>query len=170
MDDVPDPPALALSCLAQLRGVQRDAWIDADLIDRAASLDRLRAIQALAHELAQDIEGELAATMEADVLDLAGMRLVRSEGTSSSWRNEHSSQVMRDDLSLAVATNVALDVGTGEVDPIKRNIAVATMRTALEAIPSFSSLNKRGRERLGLRMGDYRTTYKVAVLTQEEPS
>ena len=73
------------------------------------------------------------------------------------WRDGDAGRRMREDLAAAVASEVALDVATGEVDPMKRNVALAALRVAYEAIPSFSSLKQAGRERLKLRISDYRT-------------
>jgi hypothetical protein len=94
--------------------------------------------------------------MDEDEVTFPGVgRLVRSEKLTTKWRDKSSGEQMRDDLATAVASAVALDVATGEVDPMKRNVALAAIRTAYEAIPSFNNLKVAGRKRLGLRMDDY---------------
>lgn len=153
-----DPTALALSTLAELRGVNEEDWTHGTLTELGLRLHRLRAMQAFLQELIAEIEESAAADMETETMDIPGLgRLRREEKTSESWRAENSGAQMRDDLAVAVAQSVAMDNATGEIDPMKRNVAMAAMRLAYEAIPSFSTLKVAGRSRLGLHIGDYRS-------------
>lgn len=167
MSEEIDPGTVVLVALAELRGMRPDAWTEGSLFEQAVRLDRLNALIGLAREAAEQIEESLVPTMEEDIVVLPGVgRLVRDEKTSSTWRSGNSAAQMRDDLATAVAQSVAVDVATGEVDPTKRNVAVHALRVAFRAIPSFSSLNKAGRDELGLHIGDYRsysTHYKVTL-------
>lgn len=162
-----EPAGTTLAVYALLQGIPPDAWIDGTVIDQGIRLDRLRALQGLAHFLAQEIEDTLIGAMDSDHVDLPGIgRLVRSETSSSKWSTEHASDRMREDLARAVATSIALDIATGAIDTTRRNIALAAINAAYEAIPSFSSLKVAGRSRFGLHIGDYRTystSYKVTV-------
>ena len=167
-----DPTALALSTLAELQDVPAEDWTHGTLTDLGLRLHRLRAMQAFLRELILDIEETVVADMETDTMDVPGVGRIRREETiSSAWRTEGASEQMRDDLATAVAQSVAVDNASGEIDQMKRNVAMATMRLAYEAIPSFSTLKVAGRSRLGLHMGDYRsfdTAYKVRIEADQE--
>lgn len=157
MDDAIDPGTVVLSALAELRGMKPDTWTEGTIFERAVRLDRINALVGLVKEAAEQIEESLIPSMVDDVVPVAGVgRLVREEKWTSTWRTGNSSQQMRDDLANAVAQSVALDVATGDIDPMKRNVALHALRIAYRAIPSFSNLNKAGREELGLHIGDYR--------------
>lgn len=160
-----DPAAALLGMIAELRSFRPEHW-DGDLLTRALAYSRLRFLAALCTENAEALEADLAASMETDDVQAGPLRLHREPTTRSAWRHKDSGRQMREDLAQAIAASLALDMATGEINPVIRNIVVATMRAAYEAIPSFSSLNKAGRERFGLRVGDYRefsTVYKVTV-------
>src|SRR5262245_30226161 len=166
-DNEPDLEAVVLSCIAQLLPVPLDEWTNGNLRELGIRYHRLRALMNICRFAADEIEEDLAATMETDIVDVPGVgRLLRSEVHPSSWRADNSAEQMRDDLARAVAQSIALDIATGEIDEMKRNVAMATMRAAYEAIPSFSSLKQAGRRRFGLMIGDYRTydtRYRVTV-------
>jgi hypothetical protein len=161
-----DPATTALAVLAELAGIPEDDWLDGPVSDVGLRYHRLLAVERLVHSLCESLQLQLVDSMDSDLVGFPGGRLVRTEVNSSAWKTKDSGKQLRDDLTRAVADNIALDVATGDMDPIKRNVARATMLLALEAIPSFSNLNKAGRERLGLQMSyyrDYGTTYKVTV-------
>lgn len=168
----PDPASLVLGYLAELRGIPPEDWTDGPVTDRALRLARLDALSILVSFLAAELETDLIDSMETDTVDIpGGGRLVRSETSSSTWNGEHASEQMRHDLALAVATALAVDVATGAIDTGRRNIALAAVNAAYEAIPSFSSLKVAGRKRFGLEIGDYRTystSYKVHVEQEED--
>lgn len=172
MDDVIDPGTVVLTALAELRPMAPDTWTDGPIFERAVRLDRINSLVALLLDAREQIEESLIPSMVDDVVPVAGVgRLVREEKWSSTWRTGNSSQQMRDDLAAAVATSVALDVATGDIDQMKRNVALAALRVAYRAIPSFSSLNKAGREELGLHIGDYRASnsyYRVTLQPEED--
>ena len=167
-----EPAGMTLAILALLRGIPDDRWTDGPVTDRGIRLHRLLALGAVIDDLTDQINESLIGDMEGDVVDVPGMgRLHREEVTSSAWSDSHARERMQDDLTQAVARVVARDVATGEVNPMKRNVAIHTMRTALAAIPSFSTLLKAGRTQLGLHIDDYRTYathYKVTVEAIED--
>ena len=166
-----DPITLVTSHLDQLRN-NEDEWLEGTVVDRGLLLARLRRLASTVASIADEVEESLVGSMETEVVEVPGLlRMERTESRRSTWHDEASPSRMRDDLAGAVAIDVALDVGTGELDPVKRNIALATMRAAYEALPSFSSLKQAGARRFGLNIGNYRafsTTYKVMVETLEE--
>lgn len=167
-----EPAGLTLAVLALLRGVPADDWLEGDHRDLAITLHRLRVLQGLAHERADEIQQQLVDSMETDDEIAPGLGVIhREETTSSRWKDKSAAEDLRQNLSTAVADTIARDVASGELDQMKRNVALATMRLALEAIPAFSSLNKAGRERLGILISDYReysTGYKISIEAVED--
>ena len=174
-DDLPfetdEPAGLTIAVIGLLRGVPEDAWTEGPLADVALRLHRLRVLIELLGDRANQCELTLVDSMEGDTAVVPHVGVVRrEEKVSSAWNSQHASARLRDDLTQAVANSIATDIGTGDIDPMKRNIARATMNLALQAIPAFSSLNKAGRERLGLHIGDYRTYathYKIAIEAED---
>lgn len=163
---VPDPAALVLGYLAEIRGIHADDWTEGTVDELGLRLQRVRVLQGVLHRIGQDIEDTVVASMTEDTAAFPGGQLHRNEVRSSAWIDDSASERMRDDLAAAVAYEVALDVASGEVDPMKRNVALRAIRTAYEVIPSFSALKTAGQRRLGLHIGDYRsfgTTYKIAI-------
>lgn len=172
MTDAIDPAALVLGYLAELRGVTLDDWTEGPVGERGLRLHRLRVLADLLATRISAVEQSLADSMETDRIDVPSLgQLVREEVVRERWKGDGAGERLRDDLAMAVAQDVAMDVGTGELDPIKRNVALATMRAAYDAIPSFSSLKVAGRRRFGLHIADYRdysTGYKVTVISLED--
>ena len=162
-----EPGAIVLGYLAELRGIKPDAWTEGTLFDLAMRLDRVSAAEALLHEIRGWLETVLAESMDADEVPVPGIGVARrTEAKRSTWRYPEAGEQMREDLSVAVAKEVSLDVATGEMDPMKRNVALHALRVAYEAIPSFSSLKVAGQRRLRLKLGDYRsfeTYYTVKI-------
>jgi hypothetical protein len=166
-----DPGTVVLVALAELRGIPEDAWTDGPVSDRAMRLDRALALMQMLKEGIRDIELSLIDSMEEDEVIVTGVgKLVRSRASSAVWKDKESSKRLRDDLAAAVAQEIALDVATGEMDPMKRNVALATLRLAYEAIPSFATVKVAGRDRLGIDIFDYRvyTSYHTVSLITEE--
>lgn len=169
---MPDPTDLTRVLIDDLLNIDEDAWTEGTLDEVALRLYRLQSLGRICEHLAAACEQTVIDSMETDSMTVTGLgKVTRVEKTSSAWNGEHASARLRDDLTQAVATNIATDIATGDIDPVKRNIARAAMNLAFEAIPSFSSLNKPGRERLGLHIGDYRTyatSYKIAIDADKE--
>jgi len=116
--------------------------------------------------IANEIEVELAARMETDELPTrGGVMLYRTYTRRSAWRDEHASEILREDLRESVTKKLAVDIATGEIDQAKRNIARAAITMLYEAIPAFSSLKNAGARTLGLRIDDYRTFTDVVKVT-----
>lgn len=154
----PDAGALVLAALAELRGIKSEQWVEGTVRDRAIVLDRVRELSRVLADATTELELSLIDSMESDELLVPGVGLFkRVPSRSSTWRDGDASRRMRKDLARAVADHIALDVATGELDEGKRNVALATMREALDVIPAFSSLKQGSRERFGLDIEDYRT-------------
>ena len=167
MENEIDPGTVVLVAVAELNGIPDDSWIEGDVFDRAVRLDRATYLIELLKERTRDLELSLADSMEEDQMLVPGVgKLTRSEKKSWSWRDGHAGERMREDLAIAVATEVALDVATREVDLEKRNVALEALRVAYDAIPSFSTLKNAGARRLRLKVGDYRVcseSYAVRI-------
>lgn len=154
-----EPAAILLGQVAEIQGIAPDTWTEGTVSEVALRLDRVEYLIAKLNEISGWLETVLTESMEEDAFELPGIGLFhRQEKKRSTWRYKHSGEQLRNDLAAAVAADVSMDVATGELDPLKRNIALATMRAAYEAIPSFSSINVPGRKRFGLDLEDYRTT------------
>jgi hypothetical protein len=152
-----DPATALLSALQETRVIPDDAWTEGGMFDLALRLDRVNALAEILNKVKGYLETELADRMEADDVPIHGVGLLhRAPAWRSTWRTKDSGNQMREDLARAVATQVALDVATGDVDQMKRNVALHALRTAYEVIPSFSSLKVAGARRLGLDESDYR--------------
>ena len=136
--------------------------------------ERYLAARALANEftaIGDAIELELAARMETDEVPVRGVGvLVRGAEKRSAWRDKHASAEFRYQTGLAVVREIALDIATGELEPVKRNVAQATVDLMLDVIPAFSSVKARGRA-LGIHPDEYRTVsevYRVTVDTAQQ--
>ena len=152
---------------ALMEALAREDPLAGETTRLAALLQDARALAAALKLLIADAELELAARMESDHVVVPGVGvLVRGYDERSQWRDEHSSELLRTDITEAIAKRLALDIGTGEVDQVKVNIAREALRVAWDVIPSFSSV-KRPAGRLGIHIDDYRTITKVARVTIE---
>ena len=171
MDDQVDPASLLLGYLAELRGYELDEWTDGSIEERGLRLHRLRVLVELLNDRISAVEESLSGSMEYDRIRMPYGELVREETSRERWKDDGANERLRDDLAEAVAVDIAMDVATGEIDPMKRNVALAALRAAYVAIPSFSSLKVDGRRRFHLSLGDYReslTGYKVTVIAAED--
>lgn len=103
-----------------------------------------------------ELSAELAARMEADDVEVPGVGVLRrSWKRRSEWANDTSGEDLRRDVRDAVVRDLALDLRTGELDTVTRNIAGAAVDAVFEILPAPSSI-KQSAKRYGLRIGDYR--------------
>lgn len=168
MDDPStEPLALAEQAIGWLKSVEADAWVEGGVPGNAAMLRTLRALRDVVDERVGWLETVLIDSMEDDEVGVRGVgRVVRRKVPRTTWINKASGENMRRDLRNAVAADIALDIETGEIDERKRNIALATMTAAYEAIPAFSDVKKSGLFRFRLNMDDYRHTdygYRIEI-------
>lgn len=169
MDDA-EPATAAFVALSEMKAVNPNTWTEGTLFDLAMRLERVKALKAHMTEVETWLELSLAERMETDEVPIPGVGLLkRSRASRSVWKFEHSAQQMREDLAKCVANEVALDVATGEFDEMKRNVVLAAMRVAYDAIPSFSNLKVAGQRRLNIHIWDYRETEYYNRVTLEEP-
>lgn len=118
-------------------------------------------------KLRDDLELELSARMDADMVTLPGIGyLSRTREATSRWKDKDSGDILRHDLREAIATRLASNIRTGEMDDMTRNVVRLAIDAAYEVIPAFSSIKAAGRK-LGIDVGDYRefgVRYRVAVI------
>lgn len=165
---VTDEPSRHLqAALIETSNTTADDWTEGMLAELALRLSRVSALARKLAELQMWLEIELVDRMETDTVPVPGLgTLHRSPSNNSTWKHGGAGEELRTDLARAVADEIALDVATGELDPIKRNIALATLRAAYEAIPAFSSLKAAGPKRFGVHISEYRdysTSYRVTL-------
>lgn len=166
-----EPAAIVLGALMEIRNIKPDDWTDGPVFDLAYRLDRVEGLITTLQEIASWLELVLSESMIEDDLPIPGIGyLHRQEKQRSTWRYPGASDEMRQNLAEAVASDVARDVATGEIDPMKRNVALAALRAAYEAIPSFSSIKVPGRIRFHVDLEDYRTaeTYYTVKIERAE--
>ena len=137
---------------------------DGELVDLARRLATANAAMACLKSIAEALTMELAARVESETTTVEGFGLIeRGYSRRSAWAQSDSADLLRHDLGEAVVAKVALDLATGELDPVKRNIARAAVSELWEVLPAFSSL-KRGAHRLGIHIDEYRTFSDVPVV------
>jgi hypothetical protein len=106
--------------------------------------------------------------METDRVTVPHVGWLRRVPTKrSEWRDERSAEDFRHAIAETVVREIALDLATGEVDPVKRNIARATINEMYDIIPSFSDVKARGR-RLGIDVSDFRS-YSTVMKVEFDP-
>jgi hypothetical protein len=112
------------------------------------------------------LETDMVSRMEEDHQPVRGLGLMRRyKAKQTAWRDGSASADFRRDVGDVVVNHVAMDIATGELDPVKRNIARATVATLYEVIPAFSSVKARG-QAMGIDLDQYRATtetYKIAL-------
>lgn len=167
----PELATMLAAFIDQIDYIALDTWTEGPVDELGIRLHRARVLQGILHRIDEELEEALIPAMDTDIVGFPGGRLHREETRRSTWTDGEAGERMRDDLAAAVARTIAMDNATGEIDSMKRMVALHTMRTAYEAIPSFSTLLKAGRTRLGLRLGDYRrydTGYRITIDTEED--
>lgn len=147
---------------------------DGTIDDLARRLDLIERIQAVLREMHEHVTETLIAEMEDEtVLTGSGMlRRVERRG-SSKWNDDDAADRMRSDIVRAIADDIALDVATGEMDPMKRNVASAAVSSLLADLGKSWRLLVAGQRRLGVWENEYKTsgavTYRVELEGTDEP-
>lgn len=143
---------------------------DGELADLARRLSTAQRAMAVLRTMAEDLTLEISARVESDLTPVPGVGVIeRGYTRRSNWKDEHSSERLRHDLGEAVVTTISLDLATGELDPVKRNISRATVSALMECLPAFSSI-KQPAHRFGIRIGEYRDYGDVPVVRIREDS
>jgi hypothetical protein len=168
-----DPTATSAAILDSLEATPRGSWTEGPFDDVARRFALLTRVTAVVHELLGDLNDQLVASMEDDAMAVPGVGvLAREKVVRSSWKDKTASADLRENLIQNAARTVAADIGTGDVDEVKRNIATAALTLAFSAVPSFDKLTQAGAKALGMRISDYRDysdAYKVKITDPLEP-
>lgn len=152
-----------------------DEATDGTIDDLARRLDMIDRTQAVLREARDGIVLALAENMEEDtVLTGVGMIRRKERRPSKQWRDDEAVDRFHDDLVRAVADEQALDTATGEMDPMKRNVAAATARALLGNLSRSWNLRIDGQRRFGIYERDYRSAqgapvYSITIEGTDEP-
>lgn len=122
----------------------------------AQRLDMCRRILQSATLIRNALEVAIAEAMPENTMVEGGLRIVRERANRSAWKDAHASERMRTDIEHLVASRLALDVGTGEVDAERRNIISHAIHELLTDVLPAPSTMKAGARKYGLRLADYR--------------
>lgn len=156
--------SLAMQVSALLTMSESGDVTDGDLPDLAQRLSTAQEAVEQLRLLAEMLSMEISARVEVDLTPVPGVGVIQRGYTRrSKWREDYSADELRKDIGQAVTRAIAMDIATGELDPIKRNVARATIDALWEIVPSFSGV-KQPAHRYGIRIGDYREFSDVAVV------
>jgi len=128
---------------------------------------------AKAQEIRDALEVALVEAMPEDTLTMGDITVRREKAKRWSWKDAHSGERMREDIGQMVASKLALDPMTGEVDPMRRNLIVHTINELWALLPAPSSMKVEGAKRFDLSIFDYRTLSQpdvIKVTPREEPT
>jgi hypothetical protein len=171
MPDHPDPERACAEFIGALEHIAAEEWIDGPVPDIGRRLAMARWILVRIQRAVNDMSDALALSMEEDSLTVDGFGILkRTPIKSSRWRYEESAQRLRDDVRDAVVSSIAMDIATGEVDPVKRNIARVAIDRVWDIVPSFSTIKAAGRS-YDLDINEYRdfVTVNKIELYEELP-
>jgi hypothetical protein len=121
----------------------------------AQRLDMLRRIIQQATAMRNTLELTLAEAMPESRMSEGGLRIVRERASRSYWKDASASERMKEDIEHQVATKLATDVATGEVDQMRRNVISHAIHELWAVLPAPSTL-KAGARRFDLTLSDYR--------------
>jgi hypothetical protein len=136
----------------------------------AQRLDMLRLVISKATDLRNALEVVLAEAMPESRMTEGGLRISRERSTRSYWKDAHAGERMREDIEHKVATTLATDVATGDINLERRNIISHALHELWDVLPAPSSL-KAGARRYDLRVSDYREFtpgYNIRITPVEE--
>ena len=142
-----------------------DAVTEGTLADQGTRLALAEHLLAQLKVIKAGLETALIEAMPEDTMSMNGVVVQREKVTRSTWKPSGAAR-LREDLRHAVATKLATDVETGEVNVGRRNLIETAIRELYAVIPSFSNVLVTGRDRYGIQMSryrDYTTGYNVSV-------
>lgn len=159
---MPQTIQAAVDTVADL--VETDAVCDGSLDDVARNYDAALRLKAAAQDAIDACTESLLDRLEDETTTIAGLG-VFARTTTSRKRNRYddSADRMRSALMEAVARSVAFDVATGEIDPIKRNIARAAVDLATQHA-SVSGLKQSARKALDIAPDDFYEYQRTATI------
>jgi hypothetical protein len=140
------------------------------IAEYAQRLDLLRRIIHDATMLRNHLEVALAEAMPESRMTEGGLRISRERASRSNWKDAHAGERMREDIEHKVATVLATDVATGEINLERRNLISYALHELWDVLPAPSSL-KAGARRYDLRVSDYRDFtpgYNIRITPVEE--
>lgn len=140
-----------------------DATTEAPLDDLGRRYDMVLRIRTATTELRDALEIALIETMPEDTLTMDGVVVKREKSTRSTWKDGGAGR-MTEDIGHGIATKLATDVGTGEVDPVRRNLMKNAIDEVWKVIYAPSNMKKAGRESLGLKISEYRDYNETNVI------
>ena len=151
----------------------------ADIAEQAdeGTLDEVGArFQAAAHlalvakQIRDICEESLNERMETDevVVPNVGMFVRTRALSSATFREKSDGPRFREDLAHAVASKVALDIGTGEINAERRNVAREAIRVLSMYVPSISGTKGKAKDELGVNIDDYKARQWRNVVKLEE--
>jgi len=151
--------------------IELDHATEGTVGEYAQRLDLCLRIIRAATELRNALELALAEAMPESRMIEGGLRITRERAARSYWKDPDSSERMRAAIEASVSQRLALDVGTGEVDPVRRNLISYAIHELWEVLPAPSAL-KAGAKKYGLRISDYREFqdgFTIRLSPAEEP-
>jgi hypothetical protein len=161
--DIDNELAEAASAIASLRA-NGDAT-EGTARDVAQRFALATALKAECSALLDECSESLNDRMEGKTLHLPGVGLFQ-RGTKQRKRNRYDDTPdrLRSDVISAISGEVALDVASGEVDPMKRNVARAALDRIYEVM-SVGAPKALARTSLGIAPDDYYEIDRVASVT-----
>jgi len=130
-------------------------------------------IIALAQQVRNHLEVALVDAMPEDTMIMGDITVKREKANRWSWKDGSSGERMREDIEQMVATKLATDVMTGEVDPMRRNMVKHAIHELWALLPAPSSMKVEGARRFDLDIFDYRSLSQpnvIKVTPREEPT
>lgn len=144
--------------------VTSDEVCDGTIEDVARNYAAALRLKAAAQDAIDACTESLLDRMESDEQNIAGVgSFARSTTNRKRNRYDDSADRMREALASAVARSVAFDVATGEIDPMKRNVARAAVELAVQHA-SVSGVKQSARQALGIAPDDFYEYQRTSVL------
>lgn len=140
------------------------------LAEKAELLKQLDAIAVVLNSIAGTVNDDLAATMDADEVEVPGVGyLVRESKSSKTWRYDGAREAMFEAARREIARRVATNPATGELDQPIMRAATEAFNEAFDAFSFGADPKASFRRRLGLDPTLYReersTGYRVKIVT-----
>jgi|TARA_R110002167_G_scaffold30123_4_gene99893 hypothetical protein len=149
----------ALYAALEALSEQADSADNGTLDEVGARYQAALHLSLVAKQIRDVCEESLNERMESDAVTIPNVgRFVRSRSlASATFRDKSDGPRFREDLAHAVATKVAIDIGTGEINQERRNIAKETIRVLSMYVPSISGTKGNAKSELNLNIDDYKS-------------
>lgn len=144
--------------------VETDAICEGTVNDVAQNYADALRLKAVAQQAIDACTESLLDRLEDDQTNIAGLgSFARTTTNRKRNRYEDSAERMRSALIESVARHIAFDVATGEIEPMKRNVARAAVDLATQHA-SLSSLKQSARKALDLAPDDFYEYQRTATI------